>query len=91
MKIFNNPVSKWWFSLEPAIQYITWICTFCLSVAIGILLVVVAVEMNLANAIILPALYGIGILVFIFLSVVLYLTIMWPRVKEHIKDDIYWL
>lgn len=82
MKIYNNPVSKWWLDLDPTHQYIYWIITFCVMLSVGIGLIVCAVEYGYAATALIPILGSIGVFFTFFMFVVLWLTIRWPDIRD---------
>jgi len=80
--MLDNKITRWWLKLEPAVQYITWICTFCLMVFVGIGVVVFMANTGYGLAYLKEFLIGIGLFVSFFMFIVLWLTIRWPKIRE---------
>ena len=76
--MMDNKITRWWLALDPALQYMYWIISFCAMLSVGIGLVVVAAEYANAATFILPMLLGIGAFVM--------LTVRWPHLREHDND-----
>lgn len=75
-------INKWWMELNSAVQYIIWICTFCLILLLGCIGIVFMADNNILSPnYIAYSLVGIATFVGFFMTVILYLTIVWPSAK----------
>lgn len=81
-------IHNWWMRLDPSEQYMYWIISFASMLFSFVLLFIIANNFNFVSMSIFPFI-GFGILGFftLFISVVIYLNLIWPKIykKEQKK------
>ena len=83
-------INNWWMSLEPGEQYMYWIISFCMMLISSVATLLGSLGFltgNTMSVFLFLTVAGIGSFVALFMFVVLFLTIIWPKYID-IKHDV---
>ena len=84
--MLNNKITRYWLSLDPAQQYLYWIISLASTMGFSIgFLVMFADEITAGTGYSLLAISGVAAFCLLFLSVVIFLTVIWPHMYKTFK------